>query len=133
GGGVPEGGVAREVGLGDLDGPAVDGGVVDVVLGEAPGLDHRRAQHEGVDLPAVGGELVGDGDRLGDHVAAQGGVGTGDDVQPVGGDASGEHPRHDPPVHLDRRILVDGAGVGQHEAGGAGLGEHGDRDLRVLV
>src|SRR5699024_7980257 len=98
GAGEAEGRVAGEVGLGDLDGLPVDPRVVDVAGGEASRLEHRGAEHEGVDLDPAGGELVGDRGRFGDHVPAQRGVGAGDDVQALGGDARLEHAGEDPAV-----------------------------------
>ena len=123
GGGVAEGGVAGEVGSSDLDRLPVDGGVVDPVAGEATGLDHRRAQQDRVDVPTVLGEDGGERGGLGDDVSAQGRVGAGDDVQRRGVHARGDHALEDPPVQGDGVGLVEGPGVGEHEAGRAGLGE----------
>src|SRR5699024_6906663 len=106
--GEAEGGIAGEVGLADLDRGPVDHGVVDVALGEAPGLDHGRAQDDRVDLDVVVGELLGEGERFGDHVAAQGRVGAGDHVQTACGDATVEHTAQDATVHRHRFILVQG-------------------------
>jgi hypothetical protein len=133
GGGVAEGGVAGELGLADRQDVGVHPGPVDVAGGEPAGLEVRRRQQHAVEasaghLPARGVQPA----HLGDDVPAQGRVAAADNAHrrvQAGGQLE-QHPP-DPGVQLHRVGLGQAAGVGQDEAGRAGLGQTGRELVRL--